>query len=204
MRVDLFVEDAMQEKLVKALIARVASEEGVAVHVHDISVRGGAGAVLARLNLYEAKLRHVLTAPTPDLIVACVDGNCRGYVATRQMATNGISQNIRDIVVIACPLPYVERWYLADPTSFLNAVGAIPSIKQVKCERDYYKQKLAQAIVRGGNAPTLGGPEFAEEIVRGMDLYKAARPQNGLRHFIKDLRGWFRASRRVPGILTTR
>ncbi len=64
---------------------------------------------------------------------------------------------------------------MADPESFAMVVGVEPPREKAKCERDRYKQQLIQAIRKGGHIPTLGGIEFAQDLVAAMDLYRAGK-----------------------------
>jgi hypothetical protein len=60
------------------------------------------------------------------------------------------------------------------------------------------KLDIFPVCVRGGQAGhivTLGGAEFAEEIVNSIDLYRAARNAPSLGHFIDDVRSVLRRSR---------
>lgn len=95
---------------------------------------------------------------------------------------------VQDRLVAACPDPHVERWYLADPQSFERVVGKRPDIGTRKCVRDHYKRVLASAIVQGGHPATLGGVEFAPELVEAMDLYRAGRNDSSLKAFVDDFR----------------
>jgi hypothetical protein len=58
-----------------------------------------------------------------------------------------------------------------------------------KCDRDRYKQALIRAIADAGVIPTLGGIEFAEDLVQAMDLERAARADVSFKRFLDDLRG---------------
>lgn len=60
----------------------------------------------------------------------------------------------------------------------------MPKVGRKKCERHRYKTVLARAIVEAGHPPTLGGIEFAREIVEAMDLYRAGRAEASLKHFV--------------------
>lgn len=93
---------------------------------------------------------------------------------------------------MACPDPHVERWYLADPESFKEVVGHQPTIGKKKCVRDYYKNALANAVRKAGHPATLGGIEFAQELVERMDLYRAGKNERSLKAFVDDLRGRLR------------
>ena len=78
---------------------------------------------------------------------------------------------------------------MADPDSFRKVVGVRPQPGKRKCERELYKAMLSKAISQGGHPPTLGGIEFAREIVDAMDLYRAGKSEASLRHFVDDARG---------------
>ena len=52
----------------------------------------------------------------------------------------------------------------------------------------------SRAIAQGGHPATLGGVEFAPELVEAMDLYRAGRNDSSLKAFIDD----FRAKLRQP------
>jgi hypothetical protein len=47
---------------------------------------------------------------------------------------------------------------------------------------------LAEAVRDAGHPTTLGGIEFAAELINGMDLYRAGRNDHSLRAFLDDLR----------------
>lgn len=100
---------------------------------------------------------------------------------------------------MACPDPHVERWYLADPESFKTVVGYRPTIAKKKCARDYYKEVLAKAVRKAGHPATLGGIEFAQELVDDMNLYRACKNERSLKAFVDDLRGGLRVLRQRGG-----
>ena len=81
-----------------------------------------------------------------------------------------------------------------DPDSFHKVVGYRPVVGREKCEREHYKRLLSDAIRKGINA-TLGGIEFAAELVEAMNLYRAGRSDSSLRAFVGDLRSRFREIR---------
>jgi hypothetical protein len=93
---------------------------------------------------------------------------------------------------MACPDPHVERWYLADPASFQVVVGRRPKVGKKKCARDHYKDLLSTAIQQAGYPATLGGIEFAPELVEGMDLYRAKKNDHSLGALLDDLRNQLR------------
>lgn len=48
-------------------------------------------------------------------------------------------------------------------------------------------------MIDAGYPPTLGGIEFAREIVQAMDLYRAKKTDRSLKHFIDDAIAMFRS-----------
>jgi hypothetical protein len=43
---------------------------------------------------------------------------------------------------------------------------------------------LANAVAQAGHPPTLGGIEFAADIVAAMDLYRAGKSEKSLKSFV--------------------
>ncbi|MEP0842448.1 MAG: hypothetical protein HRF43_07020 [Phycisphaerae bacterium] len=188
LRIDLFVEDRAHEEFLKPLVRRMARERGRTIHVSVRCARGGHGRALSELELYQkAVAGGVGDLVMPDLVVVGIDGNCQPHRAARQEIRAKLNAAFRDRAVIACPAPHVERWFLADAVSFSQIVGASASVRKAKCQRDYYKRLLARAVVAGGHVPTLGGIEFAQEIVEAMDLYRAGKTDKSLRLLIDEL-----------------
>ena len=189
--IDLFAEDHAHQAFLRALIERIALEERRQVRISDRAALGGHGRVYEELRVYQ-QTRALFRSQPPDLLVVAIDANCQGYAQVRDRVLGEVGDQLRERVVAACPDPHIERWFLADLPSFHTVVGVTPAVQQGKCERDYYKQTLAQAVVRAGHPPMLGGLEFASEIVTAMDLYRAGRTDASLRHFVKDLVGLLR------------
>jgi hypothetical protein len=124
----------------------------------------------------------------PDLIVVCIDADCKRVAQARKEVLPHIHNSLADRTVIACPDPHVERWYLADPDSFHQVVGNRPTLGRKKCERGRYKTMLAQAVRDAGHPPTLGGVEFAREIAEAMDFYRAGRNERSFKLFLDAVR----------------
>ena len=198
--VDLFVEDVAHEVFVRALVARVAREEQVSARVQARSARGGHPRALAGFGAYQTLVdKGALADRVPDLVVVVIDGNCSPARKKRDEIRTATRPRLLDRLVIGSPNPHVERWFLADPDSFHTVAGHRPVVGREKCERAHYKRLLAEAIRRGHQPATLGGIEFAAEIVDAMNLYRAGRSDSSLKSFVDDLRGRFRdrhASRR--------
>jgi hypothetical protein len=58
------------------------------------------------------------------------------------------------------------------------------------------KSALANAIIAAGHPPTLGGIEFAKEIVDAMDFYVASVVDRSLEAFLDDARRMMKAIQR--------
>jgi hypothetical protein len=185
---DLFVEDRAHEAFVRALLERLAREARRGITIRVRSARGGHGRVLSELGLYrKAVERRIGGMTVPDLLVVAIDANCQRLGPARKAIARALAGASSQAAVIACPDPHVERWYLADPDSLVQVVGSRPRVPRGKCDRDYYKQLLARSVEGGGSVSTLGGIEYAVEIVAAMDLYRARRRERSLRLFLDEV-----------------
>ena len=190
--VDLFVEDRAHEELLKPLLTRIAREEHIEVWPRVRSARGGHGRAIAEFKLYQRVVQSTFSNTSADLVVVTIDGNCSTFASARRRIQDATDPTLRDRLVIACPDPHIERWYVADPQSFATIVGHRPRVGRKKCVRDHYKQVLANAIQQAGHPAMLGGVEFASELVEGMNLYRAGRSDSSLKAFLDDLRAKLR------------
>ena len=198
--VDLFVEDRAHEQLLAPLLARVAREELFDVSLRVRSARGGHGQAIREFELYQDLVeKGVVGGVPPDLLVVAIDGNCSTFVKARKAIEDVTRAPFSDRLVVACPDPHVECWYLADPASFETVVGHRPRVGKKKCVRDHYKRLLAAGVQQAGHPATLGGIDFAPELVARMDLYRAGKTNPSLRAFLDDLRSQLRSLRRGGG-----
>lgn len=185
--IDLFVEDRAHEEFIKVLVRRIADEEQCVSNIQVRSARGGEANVFAELRTYLTLVEKGV-AHRPDVLVVAIDGNCMTFARRTGEITDAIGPSFDGLAVTACPDPYVERWFLADPDSFYEIVGYRPVVKGQKCERGYYKQLLADAIRCGGHPAPLGGIDFAVDLVTRMDLYRAGKNDHSLKAFVDGLR----------------
>lgn len=189
LRADLFVEDVAHQKLLEPLIWRVAQEENLTVRCQIRSARGGHPRAIREFQLYQQGLTDgFLQTTSPDLIVVAIDSNCSTLSQTRDEILHATNADYQHLLICACPDPHIERWYMADIDSFYRVIGHQPRLGRVKCERDYYKQILGQAIKEGGHPASLGGIEFASELANNMNLYRAGKSNASLKAFLDDLR----------------
>ena len=198
--VDIFVEDRAHEALLVPMLRRIAEEEKVVVSPRIRSGRGGHGRAVTELKLYQDLVQKGAAGTTnPDLLIAGIDGNCSTFARAKKAIVAATHAPFSDRLVVACPDPHVERWYLADPESFKDVVGHRPTIAKRKCARDYYKDALAKVVRKAGHPATLGGIEFAQELVERMDLYRAGKNERSLKSFMDDLRARLRAVHAASG-----
>lgn len=185
--VDLFAEDRAHEEFLRAMLNRIVGEQERDLTVRVRSARGGHPRVLAELALYQTSvLKAPESLPMPDLVCIAIDANCKPWNRAKTDIEKTIKTQFKQIAIIACPDPHIERWYLADPDSFAQVVGVRPRVGKRKCERDRYKAILSKAIVDAGHPATLGGVEFAQELVAAMDVYRAGKAEASFKHFLDE------------------
>lgn len=192
--VDLFAEDYAHEAFLSAMIRRIALAVDRSVALRTRWARGGHGRALSELTIYQRMVQKGQAGlALPDMLVVAIDANCQTVSKARKAVEAKIEPPFRDRTVVACPDPHVERWFLADPISFTQVVGARPKLGRRKCERDIYKRVLTKVIVEAGHPAGLGGVEFAEEIVSAMDLYRAGKGEKSLKLFVDAFSGYLKS-----------
>ena len=187
----LFGEDFAHQKVIGALVERLADECGIDVRLDWRSAVRGHGKVVQEFKRYLQDLAG--QGRRSDLIVVATDANCRGW---NERAREIGNPDAPAHMVLAVPDPHIERWLLLDGAAFKSVFGRGCDAPDRKCDRDLYKQRLAEAIHATGITPILGGIEFAEDIVRAMDVERAMRADRSLERFVDDLRAAFRRWRR--------
>ena len=183
--VDLFAEDAAHESFLKTMLMRLARQAGKTIALQTRSARGGHPHALKELGIYQKVALKAMDLPT--LLVVAIDANCKRFATAKGEIEKRLETPFKERALIACPDPHIERWYLADPQSFFKVVGTQPSSGKRKCERERYKKILSHAVTSAGHPPTLGGIEFASEIVEAMDLYRAGRAEPSLKDFLNQI-----------------
>ena len=128
----------------------------------------------------------------PDLLIVATDANCEGLnERTKQLP---LDDSHVTPYVVAIPDPHIERWLLLDGAAFKHVFGRGCDAPDQKCDRDRYKRTLLQAIRAAGVTPSLGGIEFAQDIVQAMNIDSAMRADKSLGRFLDQLRrvftGW--------------
>lgn len=189
-KIALFVEDDAHRKVIETLMGRIAGEYGINVRPDWRNSTGGHGRVIAELDRFLRDLKRQGT-PWPDLLIVATDANCKGLnERVREIAGRG------DIVpmVLAIPDPHIERWLLLDGAAFKAVFGRGCDAPDGKCDRSRYKQRLVEAIHATGIRPSLGGIEYAEDIMQQTNTDRVARGDRSFGRFVTDLRrvfqGW--------------
>ena len=188
----LFVEDFAHRQVIGALVQLLAGELDLDVRLDWRSARRGYGRVVRELNDYLRDLGRQ-GGPSPDLIIVATDANCKG-----------LNERIREFgepealapMILAIPDPHIERWLLLDGAAFKAVFGRGCDAPDQKCDRGRYKQRLIEAIFATGVTPSLGGMEFAEDIVQCMDIERAVQADDSFRRFVGSLRITFRGWQR--------
>jgi len=188
--VALFVEDFAHEQFLSALLKRLAAEYGVPVKLDWRNARRGHGAVIRELKQFMRDLQLGRDG-LPDLVVVATDANCKGLVQ-RTREIKEVTDKVTVGTVCAVPAPHIERWLLVDSVAFKAVFGRGCDAPDEKCERARYKKMLIDAIRKTGITPSLGGFEFAEDLVNAMDLDRAAGNDPSLGRLLADLRAAFK------------
>lgn len=191
----LFGEDKAHQIIIENFIIRLADEAGVSVQLDWRSHTGG--------DRYAMKLRVYMDQLTrsresyPDLIVVVIDSNCAGYLKRSTDVLDRISGTYKGEiatipVVIVSPDPHIERWLLLDSQAFKEVLGKGCLAPDFKCERYRYKNLLAEAIREAEKDTNLSGIEFAEDIVKSMNIERVMRADDSFRRFVEDVRKVFK------------
>ncbi len=190
--ITLFCEDSFHEKFIGALVQRFAEEFGIDVTKRFLSSRGGLPQMHGELKEFLRDLERD-RQPPPDSILVVTDANCKGYTERRghlhDVATH--YPDYQQLICYAIPDPHIERWMLVDPQAFKAVFGRGCTLPAVKCAKDEYKKLLRHEIRESGIEAPLGGEEFAEDIVKAMNLQKAEQAEASLGLFLRDLKALF-------------
>lgn len=196
MKIGLFLEDVAQERFVRSLILKAAAsviEDDVEFETRNAV--GGAPRMREELRKYA---RDYLQAGASDydLVVVCQDTDCKGVPATKNDLVPIVTDDYAGPLVIAAPDPCIEAWYLADQAAMRTVAQAastppLPS----GCDCDALKRRIRGLFREGGVSALLqGGAEYADEVVREMDIDRAARNVASLGIFVSDLLSAIRAA----------
>ena len=194
-RISYFLEDALQEKFLPALVKHVAVERlslspDMLKNPDVRNATGGKGVVMTELRKF---LRDVQRGgeQAPDILVVAVDGNCQGFAEKRkEIEAMAQRASYSRPLVCAVPDPHIERWYLGDVMALRKVLKSQVTLQlpSYKCERGYYKRILYQAIADADEHPLLGGASYGEEIAQCLNLYTVEKADTAFKHFVSSLR----------------
>ena len=183
-KISLFAEDRGHEVVLKALVERTLASHGIKADIRLVSVRGGFPQVQVELEQYLNDLLHFRSG-LPDLLIVATDANCHG-AKSRCQTFRKAAEPVQDRTIYAIPDPHIERWLLRDPAAFKSVLGAPCQTVQQKCDRDRYKKLLIDSVRDAGVIPLLGGLEYAEDIVKSMNLNHVGG-NDGFNDFLQSL-----------------
>ena len=187
----LFCEDSAHEIIIKTLVLRMAREEDVRVQLDWRTTRGGHGNVRREFLDFIVDLKKQ-AEKLPDLIVVATDSNCKGMADRGQEFKNIDLLDPALPIALALPNPHIERWLLLDGEAFRKVCGKGCNAPDQKCDRDRYKKLLAEAVWAAGRQPTLGGLEWAEDIIEHMNMKRAQNADEAFRLFTRQLSRTFK------------
>lgn len=186
----LFGEDSAHRLIVGEFARRILGDFGRVPDLKWRSSVGGHARVVDAFGRYVRKIREG-SESFPEFVVVATDANCIGHSA-RTAAFDGFSCPFR--LVLAIPDPHVERWLLLDGAAIRAVFGKGIDAPDKKCERGRYKRMLSEAARASGESSTMGGIEYTAEIVRHMDLDRAARADRSFGRFVADARAAIKGS----------
>lgn len=198
-RVLYFLEDIAQEGFITALVKRVARDESIAYGNLDHDVRSARrGSKVTTEFKRFLKDTEKRAGMQMDFLVVAVDGNCQGYEERVKRLKKCVRDHhpFNERVVYAVPDPHIERWYLMDQRALKKSIGLdkAPPLPQRKCEKDYYKRLLRQALTDANINSLLGGVEYAERIVDNIQRLDTLSQQDaGFGVFVSSLRRMLRS-----------
>lgn len=164
---------------------RTASEHKIETNLIWGNALRGHGAVVREFKIYLRDLRQD-RANLADLVIVATDANCKGH----NERLRELRDSIREVsipIIYAVPDPHIERWLLLDSAAFKSVFGSGCPPPDFKCERARYKKMLMEAIMATGVVPSLGGIEFAKDLVTAMDLERIARIDNSFAKLYNEL-----------------
>lgn len=185
----LFAEDHAHQAFLESLVKRLAAEQAIDIKLVCLNARRGHGAVIKELKQFLRDLRRG-HAGFPDLIVVATDANCKGF-NNRVKEITSVTSHVPGSVVCAVPDPHIERWLLLDSAGFKAVFGRGCKAPDQKCERHRYKKALVDAIRQVGVTPSLGGIEFADDLVNAMDLQRAAQADDSFKRLLDEINSVF-------------
>ena len=183
-----FLEDAAQERFVPPLVRRIAEKDDLEVSPRVYNATGGKGPAIKEFERFLSDVKTGRLSLKERLLVVSVDGNCNGSHNVKKAIQAVAKRSGVDIDPIsAVPDPHIERWFLLDGPLLQRMWGCpLPILPKNKCDRDRYKQLLAESAAYVGSV--FGGVEYGEDIAQKMDMDKAVGQHKDFKDFVHDTR----------------
>jgi hypothetical protein len=181
---DLFCKDLGHEAFIRAIFKRCCKERGLSLGLTVRNSGGGAGRAIGQFRAWQRTV--ALGGSGADLLILAMDANHHGYAQRRKEMESAVRGSVFPFVVLACPDPYVEAWYLADPPAFTDAFGLRPPTLGKGQDRQRWKDAIREVLEDAGDFLADVG-DLAPELVAGMDLYRAGKTNRSLGLFLDEL-----------------
>ena len=190
--INVFCEDSFHENFVGAMLRRFESQYHAGSSFRILSARGGLPRMHVEPRGVPARSRQGTTAAA-DWIMVVVDANCLGYNDRKQVMDRVVQAHpqFQQIVSYAIPDPHIERWMLVDEVAFRTVFRRGCTLPALKCAKDEYKRLLLREIRDSGIEPILGGEEYADDIVKVMNLGHAEINEPSFGLFLRTLKAQF-------------
>ena len=186
----LFGEDDAHERVGKTLLNRLSADYNVPVEISVRSSIGGYGRAVAE---FDKLLKDIAVGREflPSLVVIATDSNCIGLNERLKQINKVVPENMSEFIAYMIPSPHIERWLLLDSEAFKKVLGRGCQAPDFKCQRDRYKNLLANAVRETGVRPLLGGLEYSNEIIEKIDIDHCMRADKSFERALKELRRIF-------------
>lgn len=190
-KITVFCEDDGHDLFLRPLVERVAKEFDAAIDIHIFSNTKGHGQVIRELKQFIIDLKRSAEF-IPDILLVAVDTNCSSPTKKKSEVL-AIVKEFQNQLVLALPNPHIERWLLIDSLAFKTVLSKGCRAPDEKCDKDRYKQLLRNAVKQTGYPVSIGGWEYAIDIVKAMRINPfQRRKDSSLYHLINDLRSRFK------------
>jgi hypothetical protein len=187
----LFLEDPAHEAFLVVVVRKIAADLGIDPDRIEIDVRNATGGKGQAISSYSKFLKDIASGRVSAArIVVAIDSDCQSThdVITRM---KHISEQIgfAGTVIGAVPVPHIERWYMLDVDAFrVGTGGASAPVIPFRCESEYYKHALIEALADFGITAPLAAAPYGAEIATALNLNTARHADSSFEAFYTDLR----------------
>ncbi|HRI07835.1 MAG TPA: hypothetical protein PKW35_08465 [Nannocystaceae bacterium] len=185
--IDLFCEDRGHEQFARAMLRRLADEDGLRPpEINPGTIRGGHGRAIEELRLWQRMGRG-----RGDLLVVLIDANGEGWHQQRANVEAAVMPVRRNALVIGCPDPHIEAWIAADLDAVHRVLGV--RLQPPTGRKVNYKAWLGTALMASGVHGLTDPADVALDVIPQLDLFRAGKASASLRDFIDTARSALRS-----------